>query len=225
MRTCPAATTTGCTAGGGTCEGDQCRGRSQPSTVRTQSDVDGDSTRSAGRPSMRHETNPALASSSKIPRIERMGGVALARGTPQAQFREKWERERRVCGGDGGGQAARLASSARLMPLVNPPVEARENAEKTAEDSGRGSERTFSMWPKGDVEKRRLLICVNTTTCRILTARSRRRVSPGMGPATRATTARRKSFPQPIHRTSRRSLRWRNRLPFSRRCPPSFSKK
>lgn len=140
-------------------------------------------------------------------------------GTPQAQTREKRGRKRRVSGGDGGVQAARRESSARLMPLVNRSIEARENVEKSVEKTGLGADRIFPKWPKGNVVKRSVLICVNTTSCRVLTARRRPRMSLEGRPAIQLTTARRKSFPQRIHRTRRRSLRWRNRLPFSRRCP------
>lgn len=104
--------------GGSTSDGDQLCGRSQPSTVRTQSDALAALTRSAERPSMRHDNRPTPRSSNKMPKIERMGGADAHAPAPRAEPGE-WEmrcREERD-GGERGLAAARSASSAKLMPL------------------------------------------------------------------------------------------------------------
>jgi hypothetical protein len=71
------------------------------------------------RPSMRQDTTPAPTSSSRMPRIERMGRAAERARTTRAHGRRRREVGVRdeLCGGECGAGSARPASSARLMPL------------------------------------------------------------------------------------------------------------
>ena len=216
-RTWPAAIMTGCTAGGGTCEDDQWCGRSQPSTVRTQSDDDGDRTKSAERTSMRHDMKPAPASNSRIPRIERMGGVALAPGAASA-----------IEGGEGAGEKSLgrgLRWGDRTSSVFRKVDAARESSSRSVR---KRRENRVKISPQpgadcSDVAKRRRAEPTIVESCQhdkssVLSNRSWLPMSFGLGRAARMASARRQSFPQRIDRIRRRSLRWRNRLPFLRRC-------
>ncbi len=212
MRVCPAAMSSGWTAGGAASEGRQLlRGCSQPSTVRTHSSGDCPTARSACRPSMRNDTSPIPNSNSKMPNIERMAGTAELATTPQVE-REGEESEGGEMPGERGSLAARSASSARLMPRRAIAVGKREIAEKYRGIYGK------QPWSqRRDVAKTQHFGWLGVVPCQqtrrqfrpplfaISKARADRGaliVALGAIAVMPAVVVRRQSLPQPIHRAA-----------------------
>ena len=166
---------------------------------------------------MRHDMKPAPASNNRMPRIERMGGVALA---PVAASANE--------GGEGAGEKSLgrgLRRGDRTSGVFRKLDAARESSSRSVRKrrENRVKIRRRPGADRRDVVKRRRAEPTFVESCQhdkssVLSNRSWLPVSFGVGRAVQSASARRQSFPQRIDRIRRRSLRWRNRLPFLRRC-------
>ena len=151
-RTWPAATTSGCTAGGAASDGRQSGDRSQPSMVRTQSTSAASLGSFAHCPSIRHDNRPAKSNKKAMPRIERMGEVGALAPSPRVQpgGKERRMREELSCG-ERDTSATRRAFTARRMPVGVQRRRPAKTSEKTGKKRVLRGCRRFSVWPKSSV--------------------------------------------------------------------------